>query len=347
MEDIPPLFTTTCTQNKPLAKALKKLTTCQLLFNIRVMLKGNTNWNLYKTFIAVYEIRNMHKAANTLGITRAAVSRNMKELGKQLGIVLFTSHSQGVEPTNEATNIYPIIKEAIELFTKAETLASKSNNENKTVVKIAIANTDTRLLLERYVKEFYVEYPDIKLKISNFEGMDLAKQKQQDVIIAAHYYIDPSFKTLSLYNTKSGFFVTKKFMKKHGITDTISKEQLFKLPIIARENGVWADFFAKQAGLEKVPLNLIPTVSPYMVYSMAKNSVGAGFTGEKLLKLMAGSEDYGLILLNITDMTFPTMRYVFAYHETLSKPARIFVDGFLNFCQQYTFLKCPAKHAEI
>ena len=103
------------------------------------MKQSNTNWNHYKTFITVYEVKNMHRASNILGITRSAISHNMKELGNQLGVALFTPHSKGVEPTNDAIDIYPMIKSAVESITRAESHASASGSESRSTVKKAVS----------------------------------------------------------------------------------------------------------------------------------------------------------------------------------------------------------------
>ena len=45
---------------------------------------SNINYNLYKSFLVVYETQNISRAADFLYISQPAVSHNIKELEKQL-----------------------------------------------------------------------------------------------------------------------------------------------------------------------------------------------------------------------------------------------------------------------
>ena len=297
------------------------------------MLRGNTNWNLYKTFIAVYETENMRKASNILGITRAAVSHNIKVLGDQLGIVLFSPHGKGVSPTSDASSIYPIVKAAVESLIHAESIASKLNYESKAIIKMAVSNTSVEILLESYLEEFCAKYPKIRLKIAKLEGMDLFTQKQQDFIIDLKHCINHSLKTIDLYTVNNTFFATKDFLKKHGLSNTISKEQLFKLPIIVRKGGVWT-IFSKQIDTRDIPSIPVSAVTKDMVYSMTKKSIGVGFLSKELLKLLHRTKDHKLVALKVKDITIPKLQFSCGYHENLTKPACSFVEGFQKFCQE-------------
>ena len=73
---------------------------------------SNINYNLYKSFLVVYETQNISKAADFLYISQPAVSHNIKELEKQLGIQLFFKKSNGMSATNEAEILYKYISSA-------------------------------------------------------------------------------------------------------------------------------------------------------------------------------------------------------------------------------------------
>ena len=298
------------------------------------MKHGNTNWNLYKTFIAVYEIKNMHRASSVLGTTRSAISLNIKELSNQLGAKLFVSHSKGVEPTSEAIAIYPMIKSAVELIIGAENNISKFNTKKKTTIKMAVLSTSAKILVQDYLKEFYTKHPEIKLEISGLGDTDLLAQKQQDLTIGTKRRIHNSLKTITLYTTKTAFVATKSFLKLHGLTHTISKEQLLKLPIIAHQGGTFASF-CKRAGFGHHMSTILSSVPTDMIYSMTKDSMGVGFLGKETCNLLNEINDINLVSLNVydIDIEFPTVQIVCGYDGTLTKPARIFIDGFSKFCR--------------
>ena len=297
------------------------------------MQKGNTNWNLYRVFVAAYEHKNYHNAAKFIGTTPSAVGQNMRQLGNQLGVTLFTSHPKGAEPTKDADSIYPKIKSAVEAIVSAENDVSKSINQNKTIVRMALANASVELLVKNYVKEFRAEHPDIKLEISKLDDMDLVQQKQQDFVIAAKHCIDPNFKIVNLYKGTPSFIATKEFLKKHGLSSTISTEQLFKLPVVMRKGAGSFANLDKQFDADDVSPDMLSVASSDMVYYMTQNSLEVGFFCKEVLALMDGAGSGDLVVLNICDANFKTLQYVCGYSGSLTKPARKFVDGFAKFCK--------------
>jgi len=296
------------------------------------MLKGNTNWNHYKTFIAVYESGNLRKSSDVLRITRAAVSRNIKTLSNQLGLPLFVSHSKGVVPTSIAIEIYPVIKDVTELLTGVESRVAECSMEGKTIIRMAVSSTSVGTFLKDYLKEFCTKYPEIGTETLTLEHMDLSKQKQQDFVIATKHMVHPSFKVINLYASKSAFFATKEFLVKHGLTSTISKDQFIKLPIIVRNEGRWREL-CKKARIKKDSCKVRLVPSAESVYDMTKGSMGLGFLTEITVKLQGETDDAKLVKLNVDEITCPIVQVICGYNEKLTKPARTFVEGFQKFCK--------------
>ena len=299
-----------------------------------IMLKGNTNWNLYKTFVAVYEHKSMCKASKTLGITPTAVGQNMKELGRQLGITLFTAHGKGVKPTSDAIDIYPTIKDATESILRAESRVSKLREKKKTTIKIAILSVSAKILIQDYLKEFYAKHQGIELGISGLDAIDLASQKQQDLVIATTHRVHQGLKAIKLYTTETALFATKDFLKERGLSNTMSKEQLLELPIVISKGDTSKDFL-KQMDSKKVTLSIQSVTSSDVIYAITKNSTCVGCMGTVTMNLLNGANDTSLVQLHVTGITYPAATQIIcAYNESLSKPARAFVDGFKKFCQE-------------
>ena len=76
----------------------------------------NTDYNLYKIFLTLYEQKSISKTASLLYVSQPAVSYNLKELESQLGYTLFYRNSKGIEPTMEANELYSYIIPLDELY---------------------------------------------------------------------------------------------------------------------------------------------------------------------------------------------------------------------------------------
>ena len=224
-------------------------------------------------------------------------------------------------------------KQALELVIASDKNSSQSGTKSEKTVKMALSNASVELFIKYYVNEFHSKHPDIRLEISKLDEMDLEDQKQQDFVIAAKHCIPQSFKTIDLYKGTPSFVATKDFLKKHKVSNTMSVDQLFDLPVVMRNGAGSFTNLDKQLGLEAVPTTLVSVVSSDMVYHMTQSSDYIGFFSKEVIGLMKEIDKSDLVVLNIGDTVFRTFQYVFGYHGNLTESARTFIEGFSKFCE--------------
>ena len=134
---------------------------------------SNINYNLYKSFLVVYETKNISKAAEFLYISQPAVSHNIKELEKQLGVQLFYKKSNGMSTTSEADILYRYISSAFNSILKGELTISDMAGLKTGVVKIGIPSYLSVLYLSNIITEFRQKYPNVKIEIISKPIADL------------------------------------------------------------------------------------------------------------------------------------------------------------------------------
>jgi DNA-binding transcriptional LysR family regulator len=292
------------------------------------MLQSNSNWNLYRNFLVVYETKNLHRAAEILGLTRSTVGSNIKELGNQIGVTLFTSSRKGVEPTSEAITLYPSIRKAVDLITDGEGNVQEFTPETRAVIRLSVPSTFASTILQDYFKEFCNKYPLVRFEFSSHPSFDLLAQKKIDLVIGVDYHFAAlSFRTVPLCTLHGVLVASKDFLNKCNIGTTISKSELAKLPIAAHK--MLADFPAALG----LPNELyMTTTSNEFSYAMAKNSVAAAFCHfETVNKINAPN----MVCLEIEGATMPTINFVCGFNDRgLTKPAKVFLDGLINFCKK-------------
>lgn len=177
---------------------------------------SNINYNLYKSFIVVYETQNISKAAEFLYISQPAVSHNVKELEKQLGVQLFYKKSNGMSTTNEADILYRYISSAFNSIVKGEMTISDMACLKSGIVKIGIPSYLSVLYLSKEITEFRALNPDVKIEIINRpinDLMTLLASQNVDFIINSEPIINDRTKTEVKYlaSFEHCFFTTDKF----------------------------------------------------------------------------------------------------------------------------------------
>ena len=99
----------------------------------------NTDYNLYKIFLYLYEEKSISKTASKLYVSQPAISYSLKELENQLGYTLFYRNSKGIEPTAEAKELYGYISTAFNILNEAEDHLKKLDNLKIGCLKIGIS----------------------------------------------------------------------------------------------------------------------------------------------------------------------------------------------------------------
>ena len=246
---------------------------------------SNINYNLYKSFLVVYETKNISRAADILYISQPAVSHNIKELEKQLNIQLFYKKSNGMNTTSEADILYKYISSAFNSIWKGELTISDMAGLKTGVVKVGIPSYLTILFLSDIITEFRSKYPNVKIEIVSKPVPDLITmlQTQNIDIVIDSQPISPERTTTSIKYLKSYshcFFTTDKYYssKSFGI-DNINNLPL----IIPSQNSEEIKVLKNSV----VGLKINPVIEAWTTESMiklVKEGNGVGYCQEEYIK---------------------------------------------------------------
>ena len=290
------------------------------------MIFNNTNWHLYKSFLVVYETKNLQRAADILYVSRSAISQNIKELSNQLGVTLFTAHSKGVSPTGDANNLYPVIKNAITSIVEAETNLQEFNSESSGTIRIAIPDEPIDNFLSNYLREFSAKYPKVCFDFYRFNGLEKLEKGSIDFLFDySHKIIGDNLKTIEVCVLHGNLIASKLLLKKHGLSGKISKKDFLKLPIITYPTDPLSEFY-KQIDPNAKPA-VLKTDSSNLTYFLVKNGLGVGWYLKESYALL---NDPDITEVCIEGVTLPKSPVTCAYRANLSRPATAFITGLKN-----------------
>ena len=284
----------------------------------------NTNWNLYRSFLTVYEKKNMHRAAEILGISRPAVGQNVRELANQLGATLFISHRKGVEPTTEAHELYKEIEPAISRLCFSERNILAFNEASHGVIKIACTTNFVTYYLTEHICRFNKKYPNIQFDItkrSPDEAVKMLQNQETDFIISNHApHIDKRFHSIQLDTLSETFIASRHIEKEYNLTPTISVKQFEKLPFIAIR------------GRREYKTPTATAESLETVFQMVKNNLGVGVCLNQFLEINHPNDD--IFKFNVTGISLQKSTLNCTYDKLLiSKAANAFIDDIKEFSQ--------------
>lgn len=90
-----------------------------------------------QSFLTVYETKNMTKASERLFTTQQCISRQIKGIEEELGVLLFVRKKTGMQPTEICHRLFPELQKMISCYEGARSICSEE--KNKGVPKLAIA----------------------------------------------------------------------------------------------------------------------------------------------------------------------------------------------------------------
>ena len=246
---------------------------------------SNINYNLYKSFLVVYETKNISRAADILYISQPAVSHNIKELEKQLNIQLFYKKSNGMNTTSEADVLYKYISSAFNSIWKGELTISDMAGLKTGVVKIGIPSYLTVLFLSDIITEFRAKYPNVKIEIVSKPIPDLVTmlQTQNIDIVIDSQPITTEKSSMDIKYLKSYahcFFTTDKYYTEKSL----GTESINNLPLIISSQGSEE---IKQLKNSVVGIKINPVIEAWTTESMiklVKEGNGVGYCQEDYIK---------------------------------------------------------------
>ena len=128
-------------------------------------------FRLLRNFTKIVELNSITAASERLNIAQPALSRQVKNLEKELGVLLLRRHGRGVMPTEEGLRLVSRAKLILE---DLENLQSEVRGDPETLsgtLTLGLPPTVAEVLATHLIIRTMEDYPDVNLRIvSGFSG---------------------------------------------------------------------------------------------------------------------------------------------------------------------------------
>jgi DNA-binding transcriptional LysR family regulator len=209
--------------------------------------------NLLRVFDALYEERNVTRAAHRLGLTQSAVSHALNRLRFTLGDELFVRGPAGMRATPRAAEVGPRIREGLLLLGAALAPGVFTPAETERIFSIAAGAYTCTVLLPKVIGEIRRQAPKAEVRIRG-AGLGLAEELDSgraDVAIGSFTAIPDRFDSLPLMQERMVWAMHKD----HPLADApLTLDRLCTLPHVVLalgEDGHVVDGAVADSGLER------------------------------------------------------------------------------------------------
>jgi len=258
----------------------------------------NTDYNLYKIFLYLYEEKSISKTANKLYVSQPAISYSLKELESQLGYTLFYRNSKGIEPTMEAKELYGYISTAFNILNDAEENIKNLNSLNIGCIKIGTPSHIGVFYLSSFISDFRKIYPGIKFEIickSTADMIEMLETRKLDVIVdTLPINSKKNVTKITLAKLHNCFAYNKNILKD---VDIKSVDDLKKYPLILPS--ATSSFRLKlDEYMESRNTKLTPVLESWtteIMIEMVRKGVGIGYFVKNVIDTQDDSENFEVL----------------------------------------------------
>ncbi|MFL6555654.1 MAG: LysR family transcriptional regulator, partial [Bacillus sp. (in: firmicutes)] len=240
-------------------------------------------------FLAVAREGSITGAADFLHVTQPTLSRQLKDLEKELGKKLFIRSSHNIILTDEGMLLRKRAEEIIDMVDKLETEFNSMEETISGDVYIGGGETDAMRQIARVVKDLQLCYPNIRYHLYSGNEDDVTERLDKGLLDFG-ILIQPA--DLSKYNyiDISGKDVWGVVMRKDtplAFKDTIQAADLINVPVICSRQAIKQTFskneFADWFGEDFDKLNIVATYNlAYNAAIMVDEGIGYAVVLDKI-----------------------------------------------------------------
>lgn len=184
-------------------------------------------------FIAVYEQRNLSRAADQANVAQSALSHHIANLEAEFAMPLFERKPRGMEPTAAAERLYEHARIILRAMAAAEREIKEGGSVIAGDISIGMANSGMKAIGVPLMRTVLTKYPNLKLSLTeSLSGATLLHLMGSEVDLAL-VYNPPSEKDLiaePVLEEQMFCVGTEKLVGKTKAP--ISFEQVTRLPLI-------------------------------------------------------------------------------------------------------------------
>lgn len=124
------------------------------------------NYHELNVFVEAARAENFSVAARRLYLSQPAVSLQISNLEKRLGLELFTRNGRSIQLNEAGRTLLPMAREALQHIKQIEETMSALHGLMIGHISIACSTTVGKYILPRLVAGFRRQYPDVRVTVN-------------------------------------------------------------------------------------------------------------------------------------------------------------------------------------
>lgn len=233
-----------------------------------------------RAFCSVYKNRSFSKASRELFVSQPTISDHIKTLEETLDLKLFDRLGRSIAPTEESTALYP---RAVELIKKLDAIKSDirlDRSEPSGELLLGASSAAGSFLVPQAAASFKSLYPEVTFRFVVGDSRSITSMVMDLELPAG--IVDAVMERKSLdFTCIANDELVLVCAEGMGPAEMISPEELYRLPLVVRQEGsgtkLAADGYLINKGVPPGKLNVTASFnSNFAVLEAVRAGLGAG-----------------------------------------------------------------------
>ncbi len=186
-------------------------------------MNGDFDWNLAKSFLAVFDLGSLSAAARSTGLSQPTLGRHVSELETSLGILLFERSRDGLKPTPAALAIAQEARNFADAGGRIAMLAAGRSQSVSGTVRITASEIVASYLLPQILGPMLAALPGIDIELVATNTVENLLRRDADIAIRM---VEPQQLDLiarKIAELPIGVYATRSYLEKHGTPATLEE----------------------------------------------------------------------------------------------------------------------------
>ena len=174
------------------------------------------DWNLLRTFIAVYEAGTLTQAAQRLGSTQPNLGRHIRALEALLGEALFVRLPGRLKPTERAHSLHATLLPMKAAVLEATRLFVETGERVAGTVRITVSEVYATHVIAPLAARWLAEQPGLEIELSVSNRAENLLRRDADIAVRFFRPEQDDVIALHVGNTELGLYAHESFIARHG-----------------------------------------------------------------------------------------------------------------------------------
>ena len=175
-----------------------------------------SDWNLLRSFVAVFETGTLTEAARRLGTTQPSLGRHVRQLEALLGEALFVRLPGRLRPTQRAEALYRVTGGMKAAAQEAARLFVSPTPHIDGTVRVAASEVYAAHVLPPWIAQWLADQPGLEIELSVSNRADNLLRRDADIAVRFFRPEQDDVIARHVGNTELALFVHRDYLLRFG-----------------------------------------------------------------------------------------------------------------------------------